>query len=74
MLSSWLSKVKAMQVREQRKSEFESVAKQSQSHEAWLNERYVWLGELRRFWTSSVDVAETQWKRNLSVAKRSERG
>ena len=68
------SHVKAMQVREQRKSEFGSVAKQSQSNEAWLSERYLWLGELRRFWTSSVDVAETQWGRNLSVDKRSERG
>ncbi|AES68134.1 hypothetical protein MTR_2g103610 [Medicago truncatula] len=63
-----------MQVREQKKSEYGRVAKQSQSHEAWLSERYAWLGELRRFWTSNADVAETQWGRNLSMAKQSERG
>jgi len=51
MLSSWLSKVKAMQVREQRKFESGSMGKQSQSNKVWLSERYVWLGELSRLWT-----------------------
>jgi len=35
------SHVKAMQVREQRKFESGSMAKQSQSNEAWLSERYA---------------------------------